>query len=151
MATFSAPDLIYKPKHLGQYGEGNVLHGKVTPTAGAAADIYRPCIIPAGTEVAAIILANNDLDSNGSPTIVFGMGYTPVSANDGALAANAAYFVAAGDTTLQAPNSGKVYALFDPIKFEQDVFLDLLLGTGAATFAAGSVWARVIARNVGVK
>jgi len=139
-----ASDLLIKPKHLGQYGEGNIVNGKVAATVGAAADIYRPCIIPAGSEVSAIILANDDLDTNGAPTLVFGMGYTPVSAS-------AAYFVAAGDTSLQAANGGKVYARFDPIKFEQDVFLDLLLGTGAATFAAGAIWARVLTRNVGVK
>lgn len=146
-----AQDLLIKPKHLGQYGEGNIVHGKVAATVGATADIYRPCIIPAGTEVAAVIIANDDLDANGSPTIVFGLGYTPVSANDGALAANAAYFAAAGQAQLQSPSSGVLYARFDPIKFEQDVFLDLLLGTGSATFSAGSVWARVLGRNVGVK
>lgn len=151
MTTFTASDLISKPKHMGQYGEGNILHGKVVLAAAATADIIRPLIIPAGTEVSGIILANDDLDSNGSPTIVFGAGYTPVSANDGALAASAAFFAAAGQTQLQAASSGVLYAKFDPIKFEQDVFLDLLLGTGAATFAAGTLWARVIARNVGVK
>lgn len=151
MATFSATDLLSRARHIGEFGEANAIKFKVTPTAGAANDVYRFGIIPAGFEVHSVVLANDDLDSSGSPTIAFKMGYTPVSSAEGSLTANDAYFVAAGDTSLQAANGGKVYSRFDPIKFEQDVFLDITLSAGAATFATGSVWVTVIGRNVGVK
>jgi hypothetical protein len=101
--------------------------------------------------VSAIILANADLDSNGTPTIAFSMGYRPVNTNDGSLSASTTYFAAAGDTTLNAANGGKLYANFVPIKFEQDVFLELTLTAAAATFASGAVRAVVIGENKGVK
>ncbi len=150
MATHEASDLRTRSKHMGQYGELNGPKFKVTPAAAAAADVFRMGIIPAGTEVSAIILANGDLDSNGVPTAAFKMGYTPVNAADGP-AASDAYFQAAGDTAFQSANAGKVYSNFDAIKFEYDVFLDITLTAGAATFAAGSVYATVLGRNVGVK
>lgn len=151
MATFKAVDLLTKPGYMGAYGDAILAVGKVTPTALGNGDILRPVLLKAGWEVSAIIVANDDLDSNGTPTAVFRMGYTPVSSNDGALAADDDYFAAAGQTLLQAAQDGKVYAKFDPKKFEQDAFLDLLANTGAATFAAGSVWVVVLGRAVGVK
>lgn len=151
MATFSASDLLSRARHLGQYGETNSPKFKVTPTAFTVADILRFGVIPAGTEVRSLILANNDLDSNGTPTAAFSIGYTPRDANEGSLAQNTTYFAAAADATLQSANQGKVYSLFDPIKFEQDVFLDLFATASAATFAAGSVWLQYIGGNVGVK
>ena len=149
MATYNALDLNSKPQHLGEFGEANVPNGKVTPTAGGNGDILRFTKIPAGSEVHAIVLANDDLDSNVTPLIAFKIGYTPVDGVNPA--ASDAYFVAAGDITLQAVNGGKVYSKFDPIKFEYDVFLILTLTAAAATFAAGSVWAKALTRNVGVK
>jgi hypothetical protein len=151
MATFNASDLLSRARHLGQYGETNGPKFKVTPTAAALNDVLRFGVIPAGSEVRSIILANDDLDSNGSPTLAFKLGYTPVTSNEGSLAADDDYFVAAGDTSLQAANAGKVFSRFDAIKFEQDVFLDLTVSTATATFAAGSVWAQPIMGNVGVK
>jgi len=151
MTTHSASDLLTKPKHLGQYGEANIAHGKVAPSAAALNDVIRPCIIPAGSEVSAIILANDDLDSNGTPLLAVKIGYTPVNSGDGSLVADDDYFVAAGDTTLQAANGGKVFAKFTPKKFEQDVYLDITVSAAAATFAAGTVYAQALGRNVGVK
>lgn len=151
MATHSAADLLSKPAHLGQYGEANLPEGKVTPSAAALSDVFRVCKIPAGTEVEGLILANDDLDSNGVPTLAIKIGYTPVNSGDGSLAADDDYFQAAGDTVLQAAQAGKVYRRFDRIKFEQDVYLDITCSAAAATFAAGSLWVTVLGKNVGVK
>lgn len=151
MAVHKASDLLSKPRHMGQYGDAVVASGVVTPTAAALNDVFRPCIIPAGTEVNAVILANDDLDSSGTPALAFKMGFTPVDANEGSLAADDDYFVAAGDITLQSANGGKVYARFAPIKFNQDVFLDITVTAAAATFASGSVYAAVLGTGKGVK
>jgi hypothetical protein len=66
------------------FGDGSHIDGKialaVNPTA---ADVVRIMRIPAGNKVSAIMLANDDLDSNGTPTIVFSLGYAPVVAADG--------------------------------------------------------------------
>lgn len=151
MATFSATDLNSKPRLMGEWGDVGLPEGKITATQFTSGDIFRICKISAGTEVHAIVLANDDLDSNGSPTAAFKLGYVPVSANEGALVANDAYFKSSGDITLQAANEGKVYSRFDAIKFEQDVYLVLTATANAATFAAGSFWAKVLGKIVGTK
>jgi len=150
MATFKATDLNTKAVHVGPFGEASLPAGKVTLTAFAAADKVQICKIAAGTEVHGIILANDDIDSSGTPTAAFKLGYEPVDTAAGP-AASDAYFGATGDTALQAVNNGKLYANFDPIKFEQDVFLILTATASAATFAAGSVRAKALVRNIGVK
>ena len=120
------------------FGNGVCLDGTialaVNPTA---ADVVRIMKIPSGTKVSAIIGGNTDMDTNGSPTIVFSLGYAPVVPADGPTA-NAAYFQAAGDTSWQAANGGKVYSNFAAITFERDVYLTATIGTASATFAAGS-------------
>lgn len=151
MTTYAASDLTSKPKTMGEWGDMVLAEGKVALTALANADVIRPCVIPAGYEVHAIILANDGLDSNGVPTAAFEIGYNPVSSNDGSLAQSAAYFAAAGDTTIRAANVGKVYAKFDPKKFDQDAFLEITMTAAIATFAAGSVYVKVIGRAVGIK
>lgn len=115
-----------------------------------AADVIRVMIIPAGTKVQALVLGNDDVDSNVSPTIVHSIGYAPVVTADGP-AASAAYFAAAGQTNLQAANSGKLYCNFAPIVFDKDVFLTLTVATASATFAAGSINAVVMGEAVGIK
>lgn len=133
------------------FGEGTNPNGSIALSANpTAADVLRIMRIPAGTEVSAVLIANGDLDTNGSPTIVVSIGYAPVVAADGP-AASAAYFQAAGDTVLQAANAGKVYANFAPIKFEKDVYLTMTVGTASATFAAGTIRAVAIANALGVK
>jgi len=106
--------------------------------------------IPAGTKVSSVITGNSDMDSNGSPTLVYSLGYAPVVAGDGP-AASAAYFGAAGDTALQAANNGKVYSNFGAITFDKDVYLTMTVGTAAATFAAGSINVSVHGEARGIK
>lgn len=115
-----------------------------------AADVIRVMLIPAGTKVQVVVQGNDDLDSNGTPTLVHSIGYAPVVAGDGP-AASAAYFAAAGQTTLQAANVGKVFNNFDPITFDKDVWLTMTVGTAAATFAAGSIRMVVMGEARGIK
>jgi hypothetical protein len=154
MTTKAAADLLTKPGHMSESGDALIAEGVVTLAAGDSDinDILRPCIIRAGTEVHALIVANDDMDSNGTPTAAWKVGFTPVSSNDGSLAADDDYFVAAADTTPQAANKGKVFALFAPIKFEQDVFLDFAFSAAAATEVAGAkLYAKVLGQAKGVK
>lgn len=133
------------------FGNGVVADGVVALAGNpTAADVVRVMRIPAGTKVNAILLGNADLDSNGSPTIVFSMGYTPVNPNDGP-AAVANYFAAAGDAALQSPGLGKLYANFVPITFQYDVYLTMTIGTASATFAAGSIFVSALGEARGVK
>jgi hypothetical protein len=117
--------------------------------APAAADVIRVMVIPAGTRVQALVVANPDLDSGGTALAV-SIGYAPVVAGDGP-AASAAYFGAASDAVLTAVNNGKMYANFDPIVFDKDVFLTITVGVIATTFAAGTIRAVVMGEAVGIK
>lgn len=102
--------------------------GLGTPAAADTIDFF----VPAGTRVADLSFFLDDCDTGAA--FVFGVGYRPVSANDGPLAASTAYFAAAGQTTGQA--GGRLECAFKPIKFEQDVYVSLLVGTAPAGIAA---------------
>jgi hypothetical protein len=145
MATYSATDLTSKPKHLGQYGEVNMPEGKVTPSANVVTgDVLRICIIPAGTEVGAVIISNGSMGGPAPADI----GYAPVSSGDGSLAANATYFKAA--LALGTAADGTVLGNFDQVKFEQDVYLTATFGT-VVSGTANTVRGRVLGKNVGIK
>lgn len=138
-------------KFMQAFGDATHPNGSIALSANpTAADVLRIMRIPAGTEVSALLIANSDLDTNGSPTFVVSIGYAPVVAADGPTA-SAAYFQAAGDTVLQAANAGKVYGNFAPITFDKDVYLTMTVGTAAATFAAGTIRATAIGNARGVK
>ena len=82
--------------------------------------------IPAGAEVSALAFQLDDMDT--AATFVFGVGYRARNAADAAaLPTNATYFAAAGQTTGQA--GGRLTCAFKPIKFQVDVFEQLLVGT----------------------
>ena len=97
------------------FGNAVVAQGNIALAANpVAADVIRVMKIQAGTRVSALMLGNTDMDTNATPTIVFGIGYEPVVSGDGP-AASAAYFQAAGDTSFQAANVGKLYHNFAAI------------------------------------
>ncbi|MGH9927780.1 MAG: hypothetical protein ACREA9_00990 [Pyrinomonadaceae bacterium] len=148
MATYKATDLNTKQLHGGEFGEVNMPSGKLTPTTGTSGDIYSICKIPAGAEVHALVIANGDLDT-GTSVLAVKIGYAPVDGVNPTGVDN--YFSPAGDVVLASANLGKLYANFDPIKFEFDVFLNLVVTTSANVFAAAAIWAKVLTRNVGVK
>jgi hypothetical protein len=72
-----------------------------------------------------------------------------VNTSEGSLAASAAYFKAA-HAFQTASADGTLFAGFDPVKFEQDVFLRLTFGTVSAG-AAGTIRGNVLGTNKGVK
>lgn len=145
MATYSAADLLLKLRHLGQYGEVNLPEGKVVPSSAVVTgDVLRYARIPAGTEVHALVVSNASM---GGPAPA-DLGYTPVDANEGSLAANSTYFTSA--LALGTASNGTVLSNFDAIKFEQDVYLIATFGTVVAG-TTGTSRIKALSRNVGVK
>lgn len=133
------------------FGNGIVAQGSVALAANpTAADVIRVMRVRAGTKISALMLGNGDMDTNGVPTFVFSIGYAPVVSGDGP-AANATYFQAAGDTSFQAANAGKLYHNFAPVTFEKDVYITMTVGTAAATFAAGSAYMSALGVARGIK
>lgn len=104
--------------------------------------------LPAGIELGSLDIRFDDLDTNGAPSFVFGVGYRAVDTGS-ALAANATYFAAAGQTTAQA--GGTLRCSFEPIKFEEDVYVTLTVATASATFAAGDIFMIATGNAVGPK
>lgn len=148
MATFNAPDLLTKARHMGEFGNVTGVQGSVTPTAGANGDVYRPVVIPAGLEVWDVDIVCDDLDTNGTPLIAAKVGFTPLNAADGP-AEDDDYFSAAGNTALRS--AGRTSLAFQPIKFERPVVLTITLTAAAATFASGKVTAIVRGDGLGIK
>lgn len=129
-------------------GRAAVLLDKFTLAANPTAADTLDAKIPAGFEIAEVKIQMDDLDTNGSPTIVFGVGYAPVNAAS-TLTPNATYFAPVGRTTGQT--GGRLECAFKPIKFEEDVYLRITIGTASATFAAGDVDTIVVGNCVGPK
>ena len=113
-----------------------------------AADIINLCPVAAGTAVHRVVVKNTDMDTNATPTMTAKIGFTPmdgstaVAGADTAVAAVAAFGQAAATTT---------YEIFPPYRVEKDSFVTLVIGTGAATAAAGTVSAKVEGETIGVK
>jgi hypothetical protein len=146
MASFNATDLNTKARPMGASGNGLVIYGSVTPTAGASGDVYRPTRIPAGMLITQLDINNDDLDTGGT-AMSASIGYEPVNAADGPTA-NATYFSATG-TFLTA--AGRKSCVFLPIKFEKDVYITLTLTVSATTFASGVVTAIATGQAEGIK
>lgn len=150
MATYDALDLNSRQgSHQGgAYGDSVNHVGKVTPAAAGNGDIMRVLRIPAGTRVDMLNVINDQLDSNGAPTLACKVGYTPVNSADGP-AANDAYWAASGQTFLRAAANTPMKA--HPIVFDFDVWVIITLTAAAATFAAGSVSVVAESTNLGTK
>lgn len=101
--------------------------GLGTPIAGDTIDFLQP----GGSQVCSLEFILDDCDTG--TAFVFSVGYRPVNSQS-ALAAAPAYFAAAGQTTGQA--GGRLECAFKPIKFEEDVFICLTVGTAPAGIAA---------------
>lgn len=109
--------------------------GVGTPSAADTIDF----LIPAGAQVCDLSFFFNDCDT--ATTFVFGVGYRAATTGS-ALATDATYFAAAGQTTGQA--GGRLECVFKPIKFEEDVYIQLLVGT-APTGITGNPEIHIIA------
>lgn len=140
MATQRANDLFTKPVHAGGgFGNQSMFTGSVTLTSAPAAEIIRPVFIPAGTEVGAIDIIADDVDSNATPTLVMKAGYTYADGSAAPSGADTAF--GSGLTIGQA--AALTSLRFHPFRLEKDAFLDLVVTTAAATFAAGKISAVV--------
>lgn len=103
--------------------------GLGTPAATDTIDF----LVPAGARLCQLEFVLDDCDTGAA--FVFGVGYRAVNAADAAaLPTNATYFAAAGQTVGQA--GGRLECAFKPIKFEVDVYIQLLVGTAPAGIAA---------------
>jgi hypothetical protein len=106
-------------------------------TAAAVSDTF-DWLIPAGVEVSSVVVQTQGaLDTNGSPTLAFKLGYLPADSTS-SLAAVDNYFAAAGNTGLRA--GGRITCAFEPITFNEDVIVRMTITTAAATIAAGRLW-----------
>lgn len=97
-----------------------------TPAAADTIDFK----IPGGTRVAQLEFFLDDCDTGAA--FLFGVGYRAADPSS-SLATNATYFAAAGQTIGQA--GGRIECAFKPIKFEEDVYVQLLVGTAPAGIA----------------
>lgn len=114
------------------------------PTAGDVINFR----LPAGIELGSLKIKCSDIDTNGTPTVVFRVGYTPCDTGS-ALAADSTAFAAAGQTHAQAGTT--LDCSFHPIKFEEDVYVTVTINTAAATFAAGSISMIAVGSAIGPK
>jgi hypothetical protein len=94
-------------------------------------------LIPAGVEISSLAVQSQALDTNGTPTMAFQVGYLPADATS-ALTPNLTYFAPAGQVTGRA--GGRLFCSFEPIKFNEDVIVRITVSTAAATFQAGRLW-----------
>jgi hypothetical protein len=136
VATFDAPDLNRKPRHMMHYGNAWSGFGTVTLGNSTSGSNARPLRIPAGVLVTDLDIYNDDLDSGGSAAIVCTVGYQPVDGSSPT--ANATYFAAAAAGTFLG-TAGKTRLSFKPIKFEKDVYVNLTVTTAASTFVSGDI------------
>lgn len=132
-----------------EYGNASVFADQSSVTAALiAADIINPVKIPAGTRVSRVVVKNTDMDTNGTPALTAKIGFAAAdgsampSGADTAVSADAAFGQAAATTT---------YEIFPPYVVEKDAFLSIVVGTGAATGAAGTVYAKVEGETLGAK
>lgn len=139
------------PRHTPHGGNAYEEVDSVTPTGGAAADIYRFGPFPAGLQVGDIAIKNADLDSNGAPTLAIKGGYSFVDGSAAPAGADQA-FIATGSAILQSasPVGGNRF-LVKPVEIQKDWFLDLVVTNVAATFASGEITAFVRGKAVGAK
>lgn len=106
-----------------------------TPAAADTIDFR----VAAGSRVCDLTFVLDDCDT--AATFVFGVGYR-AAASGSALVASANYFAAAGQTVGQA--GGRLECSFKPIKFEEDVFIQIVVGT-APTGVTGNPEIHMIA------
>lgn len=135
MANLDALDLNTRPMQAGPYGNAVIHEGTATTIAGTAnGDIARIVRIPAGTRIQEVTLQNDQVDSNGAPTITAKVGFTPVNATDGPAANDAYWFASAVALRTKAAT---LYAA-QPITFAFDVYIIVTITAAIATLVVGA-------------
>lgn len=94
-------------------------------------------LVPAGVDITSVFVQSDQLDTNGSPTAAFRVGYVAVDPLS-TLTPVDNYFAAAGQTLMRT--GGRLTCAFKPIKFSEDVYVRITVNAVCATFAAGDVF-----------
>lgn len=129
---------------------GVVLHDSVAVTNADidAADVIQPVKVPAGTYVHKVRVKTTELDSHGTPTLTAKIGFTPC---DGSAAPSGADTAVSADAAWGQNAEVKSFDVIPPYLVEKDSWLNIVIGTGAATEAAtGTVYGVVEGQNHGV-
>lgn len=124
------------PKFMPVTGAAVHLTDFINVAAAALADTF-DWILPAGFDLSSLALQSGALDTNGSPTLAYKLGYLPIDPAS-TLTPVDNYFAAAASTGLRA--GGRITCAFEPIKFNEDVIVRLTVTTAVATLAAGRLW-----------
>ena len=141
MATYAPADLITKPLPAAD-GCAVVYNGKVTATSNAATgDVIRFCVVPAGTEVADVLVKTTTSFGTTAPCTIRLASVDGTS--DAVIGASGATadLVAAGSTALQT--AGSTVQPVTPVLTKSDCFLECLMGTvsgGAQGVAIATVY-----------
>lgn len=151
MASIKAQRAL-APKYMTGDGDGVFETDKVV--LGAAPGLGTPAAadtidfrIPAGAQLCNLKFVMDDCDT--ATAFVFGVGYRPCDTSS-SLSPSSTYFAGAGQTTGQA--GGVLTCNFKPIKFEEDVYVQMVVGT-APTGISGNPEIHIIAEYncVGIK
>lgn len=125
------------PKFMPVTGAAAHIEDYVNVAAAGSGDTF-DWVLPAGFELSALSLQCGALDTNGSPTLAYKLGYLPLDSAS-TLTPVDNYFAATASTGLRA--GGRIACAFEPITFNEDVIVRLTLTAAAATLAAGRLWA----------
>lgn len=113
-----------------------------------AADVIQSVKVPAGTYVHRVRTKTTELDTSATPTLTAKIGFTPC---DGSAAASGADTAVAADAAWGQNAEVKEYDVIPPYLVEKDSWLNIVIGTGAATEAAtGTVYGAVEGQCHGV-
>jgi hypothetical protein len=147
MATYTALDLTSKP--LAGVDQAAVYFGTIAPgTATATADLLRPCRLPSGLKVAALMVNVRTAFGATAPASI-GFANTDGSALDAtAYPAPATQIAAATDTTFATTGLKMVMPQAGVFVTVRESFLQILFGT-VATGAAGTADVVVFGEFVG--
>lgn len=141
-----------KAVHSMGYGNAVVFHDQVAVTNADidASDVIQPVKVPAGTVVHKVRVKTTELDTHSSAaTMTAKIGFTPC---DGSAAPSGADVAVAADAAWGQNAEVKEFDVIPPYVVEVDSWLNIVIGTGAATEAAtGTVYAVVEGDARGVK
>ncbi len=140
-----------KPLHACESGNAAVYFDSLAVTNADidAADEIRPIKVPGGLVVHRVVIKTTEIDTHGSPTLTAKIGFTPT---DGSAAASGQDTLVAEDGAFAQSAATTTYEIFPPVEVPVESYLNIVIGTGAATEAAtGTIYAKVEGEPLGVK
>lgn len=115
--------------------------------APVVADIYQLLSVPAGAVIVGGEMWGTDIDSNATETLAFVLGNAANGAEAAAEASLIAQAILSGDAVVDVITVGKSVRKVElqngPITFTMDTIIQATAKAVAATFAAGTLFARV--------